>query len=108
MKDEDILPSKKAAKREADRRELEARLSEQRERMTTAMRQTFATPEGKIVLRWLREECGFGKPILGANPATGEIDPMRTTYSAMQQGLYLRIRKFLTPEILREVELYDD
>jgi hypothetical protein len=104
---DDNLPSEKAAAKAANKAAIETKLQENRERLQGAMRRVFSSSDGQIVLKWLHDESGYGRPVLGANPSTGEIDPMRTTYSAMQQGLYLRIRKFLTLNILKGIE-YDE
>ena len=102
-----MLPSERAAKKTEDDLIRDAQRQEQDNRLTNAMRQTFNTPEGKIVLKWLADQCQFGKPILGANMSQGTIDPTATLYQAMRLNLYLSIRQRLTFDILKEVE-YDD
>lgn len=99
-----ILPSDRADKRAEDDQSRKEKQLEQSERLTRAMRATFNTPDGLIVLNWLKEECMFGKPILGA--MAGGIDEKATLYQAMRLNLYLKVRSMLTFEILKEVEFH--
>lgn len=102
------LPSAKAERKtkEAREREEEKKAREQQLRRDLAM--TFKTAHGLRVLKFLMNECGFGSPILGANPASGEIDEKRTVYAAMRLNLYIKIRKLLPFSILKEVEYEEE
>ena len=99
----ELLPSAKAeakAKAELEARErAEARAASLRHDFTM----TFQTEAGKRVLAWLRQRCGHNKIILSATKE-GTIDPMMTTFAAMELNLYLEIRKHLPPQLLMEIE----
>lgn len=64
---------------------------------------TFQTEHGKRVLAWLFDRCGYDKPKLAAN-AQGIIDETITTHNAMEEGLYIAIRKFIPVEVLQQIE----
>lgn len=64
---------------------------------------TFSSPDGLIVLDWIRKQCGHNEPILAAT--AGQIDANATLYQAMRLNLYLAIRKHLPKETLMEVEI---
>ena len=67
---------------------------------------TFQTEHGKRVLAWIMERSGFGKPILSANQ-DGKIDPNATTFSAMELNFYLAIRRYVSTDILKQIEYGD-
>lgn len=100
------LPSVRADEEAKEKIKLQAKQNEERDRLVRAMRMTFKTPHGMIVLDWLMKECGYNQPILGAD-AHGDIDEKRTVYGAMRLNLYLKLRKFLTFNILKEVEYHE-
>lgn len=100
------LPSERADIRVAQEKELEAAKLQRETRLRNAMAITFNTPDGLIVLEWLKKECQFGEPILGA--MQGAIDEKATLYQAMRLNLYLKVRSFLPFEILKEVEYVSD
>lgn len=99
------LPSTKTAERAEKKQQIEEQQKEAREKLERAMRETFASPSGQIVLKWLHDECQFARPILGA--VSGQIDRDATLYQAMRLNLYLKVRSFLTFNILKEIE-YED
>ncbi len=104
----DLPPSQKADARKELEEKNRAKLQAQHEDLQKSMRIVFASPDGQVVLKWLRDQCHHNQPILGVNPATQEIDPNRTLYQVMRMNLYLQIRKFLTFDILKEVEYEPD
>lgn len=65
---------------------------------------TFSTPEGKRVLKWLCNECGFGRGIVGGNPALGMDVDRGTLYNAARLGVYTELRSLIPHGILLEVE----
>lgn len=99
------LPSEKSEQRVIEKFKLEEENKAARERLKNAMRETFNTPSGLIVLKWLHDECQFAKPILGA--VDGSIDRDVTLYQAMRLNLYLKVRSFLNHQILKEIEYAD-
>jgi len=100
----ELSPSERSDKqREAEaeaRARAEARASDMRHDFT----RTFATKPGRRVLAWLKERCGFGQIILSADRQSGKIDPMLTTFAAMELNLYLEIRRHLPTELVQEIE----
>lgn len=65
--------------------------------------ETFATEHGKKVLKWMMEQCSYQRPIIVADPHTGES--LNTTlYAEGRRTLYLRIRNYLHRDILSQVE----
>ncbi len=101
-----MLPSDKTEKRAENEQKVKEQNLEHSQRLFRAMRATFNTPDGLIVLNWLKDECNFGKPILGA--MSNGIDEKATLYQAMRLNLYLKVRSYLTFEILKEVEYNAD
>lgn len=78
------------------------------ERMARNLRLDFAiafgTPEGRKVLKWLKEECGWGKSVVGGNPALGMDVAQGTIYNASRLNVYLELRSMVPHSILTEVE----
>ena len=76
--------------------------------ITSQMRQdftrTFKTESGKRTLAAIYKRSGFGQIILSADKTQGQIDPMATTYAAMELNFYLWIRKLLPIELIQEIE----
>ncbi len=87
--------------------ELKKKLSERSARASAMMREdftkTFQTAHGLRILAWLKERAGFGKVILAADNKSS-IDPMLTTFAAMELNLYNKIREFLPVDVLSQVE----
>lgn len=96
------LPSEVARKRKEDLEKNRVEAEAQANKLRGAMRRVFSTGDGQVVLQWLHDECLHNKPILGV--MNGHIDEKATVYQAMRLNLYLKIRSFLTVEILKEVE----
>lgn len=101
------LPSVKADRVAKEKAEKAAQKNVKEDALRRDLARTFSTGHGQRVLKWLKEECCFGVPILGINPTTGEIDEKRTTYQAMRLNLYLQIRNRLSFNILEKVEYHE-
>lgn len=97
------LPSEKAERKAKEKSKKESEKEAEESRLRGAMARTFSTDDGIIVLRWLRDQCGHNKPVLGA--LGGKIDPDATVYQAMRLNLYLTLRGYLDKRILMEIEL---
>lgn len=100
--DKSKLPSERAADNDAERQRRIDEKNDGEEKLRRAFASTFNTPDGLIVLDWLMRECQFGEPILGI--MQGKIDRDATLYQAMRLNLYLKIRSYLSFNILKEVE----
>lgn len=99
----DLLPSEKAeAKASA-----EALLRGMTEQKLSLLREdfgkTFQTEHGKRVLAWIMERAGFGKVILSADKG-GAVDPLATTFAAMELNFYLEMRKYIAVDVLQQIE----
>lgn len=68
------------------------------------MAYTFATPEGRRVLKWLLNECGFHKSCVGGNPTLGMDVKDGTLYNAARESIYLELRQLIPSETLKLVE----
>ena len=101
------LPSEKAARQKREKAELAELKNAQSDRLMRDLAMTFKTDHGLRVLKWIHDECGFGQPILGAD-AAGDIDKERTVYGAMRLNFYIKIRKLLPFNILKEVEYHEN
>lgn len=76
----------------------------EQKKIQKAFCECFATESGKTVLRWMMDQCNYQRPLIAANPQTGES--LNTTlYAEGRRTLYLRIRKFLHRDILDQVEI---
>lgn len=98
------LPSNRAEVRKLNAAEREAEKAKKEEQFKGVVARLGNTADGQFFFRWLMKECGFAEPILGINPANGEIDEKRTLYQAMRLNLYVKVRKYLTLKTLMEVE----
>lgn len=102
--EERILTPSERAQKQAETESERQRISAQRE---AALREdftrTFQTESGKRVLAWFKERTGFGLPSLAADKE-GNIDPLKTTFNAMELNLYIAVRRYIPTNILMEVE----
>mgnify|MGYP001570670457 FL=1 len=98
------LPSVKAEKKLIERKEIEEAKKKAEDKLRGHLVRTFKTPDGIETLRYLKDQCGFGVPVLGAT-ASG-LDEKVTMYQAMRLNLYLELRRHLPFSILKEAE-YD-
>lgn len=101
-----VPPSEQAGEALRRKAEAEAKAREEKEILQGAMRRTFSTDDGKIVLKWIYDQCGANQSILGA--MGGAIDEKATLYQAMRLNLWISIRKLLSFNILKEVEYEAD
>ena len=72
------------------------------------LRQDFAfafnSASGRNVLRWIKDQCGYGKSVVGGNPSLGMDIEKGTLYNAARLGVYLELRVLIPSEILKQVE----
>ena len=100
----EILPSAKADLEAKALAEAKARAADAAEDMRRDFTRTFKTESGKRTLAAIMQRSGFGKIILSADKTQGAIDPMATTYAAMELNFYLWIRNLLPVELIQEIE----
>jgi hypothetical protein len=106
LKDRTLPPSEKSELRDKTKAEIEAQKNTDRDRLKGVLRRIGMTDDGKFFYRWLREECGGGSPILGA--VNGTMDRDATLYQAMRLNLWVKIRRMLNFDILKEIEYEPD
>jgi len=78
------------------------------EKLKRAFNTTAETPAGLMVLRYLMRDCGFGQTSLVMNPQTFEINTVGSVYNEARKDVYIRIRKLLSKENLRKIELEEE
>lgn len=99
-----LLPSQREDAQNAAQQEIMNRAEARSAMMREDFTRTFQTESGKRVMAWLMDRCGFGKIILSADRQSGQLDPMMTTFAAMELNLYLEIRKHLPLKLTQEIE----
>lgn len=106
MNNRAIPPSARAAAKEnSPQTETEAAQAKL-EALRSSWRRVGETEDGKAIIRWLRNECGGDQSILGA--IHGQIDEKATMYQAMRLNLWIKVRRMLTFNILKEIEYEPD
>jgi len=80
--------------------------AERRERIKAAIQRSFATADGKFLLHYLKEECGYQKNSVHGSVESGEFLDNNTMYNEGRRDLYLSLRKLIRPEVLAAVEVY--
>lgn len=101
-----IPPSERQGVRDKQDQEREAARGAEAEKLKGVLRRIGETEDGKYFYRWLRQECGGDQAILGA--IHGQIDEKATMYQAMRLNLWIKVRKLLSFNILKEVEYEPD
>lgn len=66
------------------------------------------TPEGKKVLKWIKNHSCYGKSSMIIDPSTGEINTVGVVYNEARKDIYYGLRSFLDPTNLKEIELEED
>jgi hypothetical protein len=106
MKDRLIPPSERPEIRKEQEDARVRAAHERAESLKSVVRRIGETPDGLEFFRWLREECGGNQSILGA--IQGQIDEKATMYQAMRLNLWIKVRRMLSFNILKEVEYEPD
>lgn len=63
-----------------------------------------ATPEGKALLKHIKNLCGYGQPCTTYNPLTGEMNPIASLYNQGRHNLWGEIRVHLPADVVAEIE----
>lgn len=102
-KDKGHLPSKRAEAIAARADEI----ANQKEQAEAAIRGAVArladTEDGKIFLRWMMKECGYGNSYVAVDN-TGKPNAELTMYQAFRLNLWWKVRKLLSVKQIIEVE----
>ena len=99
----ELPPSERAELAEANKKKA-AEIAQARESMIREdFGRTFQTEHGKRVLAYIMQRSGFGRVILSAD-STQKVDPMATTFAAMELNFYLDIRRHIPVDTLQQIE----
>lgn len=71
-----------------------------------SINRTFSTQDGKMVLYWLMNHCGWNESSIGGNPDIGAEITHGTLINEARRSVYLRLRELIDHEILKEVEFH--
>ena len=66
--------------------------------------QTFKSDPGNRVLAYLYHTCGYGEPNI-INKPDGSINAEAMMYNEGRRSVYMELRNFIDPEILKKVEI---
>ncbi len=94
--------------RAKQRKEQQAKAQRQSEALTRDFNRTFSSQEGKRVLKWLLDYCGYSQPLSAYGRESGLVLKENIIHNAALHGLYAQLRKFLQEEILIDVEIRSD
>lgn len=99
-----FVPTHKQRSPSVDKDEQRKVLEKKHKNLRMDMAITFSTEEGKRVLRWILDECGYHKSCVGGNPALGMDVKDGTLYNAARETIYIELRQLIPHSILKEVE----
>lgn len=92
---------------EQEREIVERQKEKQEKRKAKLMRcinTVFSTEDGRVVLQFLMELCGYQKTSIVGDPRTGDLFDRGTFYNEARRAIYLELRRFVRPDILKSVE----
>ena len=94
-------------KRISDKRQEKLDKSEGfRKRFAGAIARAGATADGKILIHYLMNECGYQQNSVQGSSVSGELLESNTMYNEGRRDLYLMLRKLQYPETLAAVEIF--
>lgn len=73
----------------------------------TDMAQVFGTSEGRRVLTYIYNLCGYGETTVGGNPQLGMDIKDGTLYNSARRSIYVELRKWIPAKILKSAEFND-
>lgn len=85
--------------------EKKQRKSEAESRLKGDFARVCATEEGRAVMRFILEQCGFQAFSTCVDPHTNEMQPYNTIYNEGRRNLWLTTRTFIPYESLVQIEL---
>lgn len=100
MKNPRLLPDQQKLK-EA----MEKKRADQVAQLRRDFNEVFGTPAGKNVLRQIMHTSGFLKSDVVAEPDSGKLLVKSSLYNMAFRNFYLKIRAYIRPDILRDVEI---
>lgn len=90
------------------KQEIQKLAMKKRAELRGAINAVAKTPEGKKVLRWIKNYSCYGKSSMIIDPSTGEINTVGVVYNEARKDIYYGLRSFLDPKNLKEIELEED
>ena len=87
-----------------DKEALEKVRKEKRKGLVQDMAVVFDSPEGRRVLTYMMDLCGFKKGKIGGNPQLGMNILEGTLYNCAREAVFLEMSEFIPVNILRKAE----
>jgi hypothetical protein len=87
---------------EENAKESERKKKEYEERKA-AINRVFTTVDGKVLGKWLLEQCGFFQSNIVVT--NGDISLSLTMYNEARRNIYLELRKFFDSDTLIKLEI---
>jgi len=75
-----------------------------RNKLIAAISRVATTEDGRILLNFLFVDTGFALPATVVTKS-GKVDIEGTFHNNARRDVYLRLRQFMTPEVIKAVEL---
>lgn len=75
-----------------------------RNKFISIVSRVASTEDGQALLRFLYDDTGFALPSTVVTK-TGKVDIEGTFHNNARRDVYLRLRQFMTPEVIKAVEL---
>lgn len=75
-----------------------------RKQLSADLKVCFSSIEGRRVLRYLMNICGYKKSKVGGNPALGMDVAQGTIYNAARENVCIELLEFIPPYIIKDVE----
>lgn len=89
------LPDKEAAEKLRERHN---------KQLKADMREVFSSPAGRRVLRRFMNICGYGRGVIGANPALGMDVLHGTLYNSARLQVFLELIEFLPEAVMKDCQ----
>jgi hypothetical protein len=93
-------PKEKEAKRLKD----EEKNKKIFDKLTLDFNTVAATPEGIDVFKYIMDRCNYQKNTIVFNSQTGEVNKEASVYLEARRSVYLEIRKYISPRLLKKIE----
>lgn len=81
--------------------------AQEHDKIAAAANRCFATADGKYMLFYLMNVCGWKESVVSANHQNADLNDRGTLYLAARRDVYLELRQLVKPEILKEVEFHN-
>ena len=86
-------------------KDVQQKLTEaKRKQLSADLKVCFGSIEGRRVLRYLMNICGYKKSKVGGNSSLGMDIMQGTLYNSARENVCLELLEFIPPYIIRDVE----